>query len=499
MTRTFASRELVCLLLSGLAILAGCGGAEPPPQPPPQPPAPPPVVVAEPPQPALATLTGARMMIRSSLNDGFCVDDNGGGTKDGNQIFIWACAQGQPGGQAWSFGPAPGGANVITGLAGKCLSIKAEATDKGVTELSTCDGGPRQLFKHYADGRFHDGVSNKCLTATSAAKGAPIILEACNPASAGQVWSLVEAPPAPPPAAKRIEITADRVRLNEEILFKTGSHEIDPKSEEFVAYIAFILKEHQGLDFVEVAGHADKRGGDATNVPLTQKRADEVVKHLAAQGVDPVRLRGIGYGSYCPIDAADNDAAYAKNRRVEFRILRLEGRDLATRWDGCDEAKKHGMKPVPIPKTAPKTKVRSGKIVILRKGDQLLFADEVRFEPGSAALHPASTPVLESLRTFLDKDKTVTKIRVEGHTDSAQNTPELMALSKDRSKAVAEWLVNHGIAPGRILPVGCGSSRPIKNAEGQVDHKKTKRTEVHIVEERGKPLGTPVPADCAVD
>jgi outer membrane protein OmpA-like peptidoglycan-associated protein len=308
-------------------------------------------------------------------------------------------------------------------------------------------------------------------------------------------------PPPPPPVVvvERIVVEDDRVRLNEEILFKTGSAEMDPKSEEFVGFIAMMLNEHIGLDYIEVAGHADKRGGDAENLKLTQKRAEEVVKHLIADGVNPLRLRGVGYSSYCPIDPADNDAAYAKNRRVEFRILRRDGRDLNAKWDGCDEALKHALKPIPIPKTAPKTKIVWRKGKIKRHGVQLAFPDEVRFDPNSAKLSAGSEGPLEELRAFLAADKVITKIRIEGHTDSPTNTPEMVALSKRRSKAVAEWLVNKGIAPEKILPVGCGSNRPIKTG-GQVDHAKSKRTEAYVIEEKGKPLGAaPVPSDCSVD
>jgi outer membrane protein OmpA-like peptidoglycan-associated protein len=294
------------------------------------------------------------MVIHPAGGDGFCVDDNGSGVKDGNLVFLWACHGHNN--QHWTFLPGPDGTDWITGLGGKCLDVKADASDKGATDLFTCTAAPNQLFKHYADGRIHDGT-DKCLTATAAAKGAPIILTPCDPGNASQVWTVEPAPPPPPPNPGRVELADDRLRLHEEIMFKTGSHEIDPVSEDLVLQIAAIIKDHPGLDFIEVAGHADKRGDNATNVTLTQQRAEEVVKQLAAFGVDPYRLRGVGYSSYCPIDPADNDAAYAKNRRVEFRILRRQGKDLGAKWDGCDEAKKHGMKPLPIPKTAPKTKV----------------------------------------------------------------------------------------------------------------------------------------------
>jgi outer membrane protein OmpA-like peptidoglycan-associated protein len=309
-------------------------------------------------------------------------------------------------------------------------------------------------------------------------------------------------PPPPPPVVKveRIVLEDGRFKLNEEILFKTGSAEIDEKSHDFLNYVAFILKEHHKVDFIEIAGHADKRGGEQLNVPLTQKRAESVMAYILGRDLDPHRFRAVGYGAYCPIDPADNEAAYAKNRRVEFRILRDHGVDTKWKWDGCDEALKHGMKPLPIPKDAPRSKPRkSGKLVIIRKGFELIFPDEVHFEPGSATLHADAGPVLESLKLFLEKDKGVEKIRIEGHTDSFQNTPDMVALSKARSKAVAEWLANHGIAPTRLLPVGCGSSRPIKTKDGKVDHARTKRTEAHVIVEKGKPLGNPVPGDCSAD
>jgi outer membrane protein OmpA-like peptidoglycan-associated protein len=347
------SRHVTGAVLVGLALIAGCAPEQPAVAPPP--PGTPPPAPPVPAGPAIATLKGSPMVIHPAGAAGFCVDDNGGGWKDGNQVFLWACHGHNN--QHWTFLPAPDGGDWITGVGGKCLNVRADASDKGATELYTCSAAPSQQFKHYADGRIHDGASDKCLTATSAAKGAAIILTPCDAANPAQMWTVEAAPPPPPPNPGRVEVADDRLKLHEEIMFKTGSHEIDPVSEDLVIQIAAIIKDHPGLDFIEVAGHADKRGDNATNLTLTQQRAEEVVKQLALNGVDPTRLRGVGYSSYCPLDPADNDAAYAKNRRVELRILRRQGKDLAVKWDGCDEAKKHGLKPLPIPKTAPKTKV----------------------------------------------------------------------------------------------------------------------------------------------
>jgi outer membrane protein OmpA-like peptidoglycan-associated protein len=109
---------------------------------------------------------------------------------------------------------------------------------------------------------------------------------------------------------------------------------------------------------------------------------------------------------------------------------------------------------------------------------------------------PATEPALEALRAFLDKNKGITKVRVEGHTDPPDG-PDMVALSKARSKKVAEWLVNHGIDGSRIIPVGCGGAYPVmKGAE--VDEARSRRTEAHVIEEGGKPVAPPN-RNCALD
>ena len=55
---------------------------------------------------------------------------------------------------------------------------------------------------------------------------------------------------------------------------------------------------------------------------LSDRRAHAVQKYLEDKGVDPKRLSAQGYGETQPIDRAHNEAAWAKNRRVAFLILK---------------------------------------------------------------------------------------------------------------------------------------------------------------------------------
>jgi len=155
-----------------------------------------------------------------------------------------------------------------------------------------------------------------------------------------------------PDEAPRVVVTKTEVKITEKILFAFGKSTIDAKSEGLIGDIAKVVNEHPEVGFIEVAGHADKVGDDASNVRLTKKRAQAVVEALIKLGVDKNRMRAEGYGRYCPIDPGDSEEAREKNRRVEFKIMRLEGKDTGIEL-GCADALAKGIKPAGVPATAP--------------------------------------------------------------------------------------------------------------------------------------------------
>jgi OmpA-OmpF porin, OOP family len=100
------------------------------------------------------------------------------------------------------------------------------------------------------------------------------------------------------------------------ITFHTGSAELTDESVAVMRQVAAALQSDRlaGFAFV-VEGHADPRGGDAINLPLSQSRAEAVVKHLVEQhGVLPQRLQPVGRGSAELYDPARPEAP--QNRRV---------------------------------------------------------------------------------------------------------------------------------------------------------------------------------------
>jgi peptidoglycan-associated lipoprotein len=67
-----------------------------------------------------------------------------------------------------------------------------------------------------------------------------------------------------------------------------------------------------------VEGHTDERGGREYNLSLGQKRAEAVVRALTLAGATDGQLEPTSFGKERPAVSGSDEAAYAKNRRVEL-------------------------------------------------------------------------------------------------------------------------------------------------------------------------------------
>ena len=101
------------------------------------------------------------------------------------------------------------------------------------------------------------------------------------------------------------------------ILFETGKATLKSESMAEIQKVADYMKKNPSVRF-EVQGHTDNQGSDAINDPLSQQRAEAVVKALESLGCDPFNMRAVGKGSHEPVASNATDEGRAKNRRVEF-------------------------------------------------------------------------------------------------------------------------------------------------------------------------------------
>jgi chemotaxis protein MotB len=124
-----------------------------------------------------------------------------------------------------------------------------------------------------------------------------------------------------------IERLRDGLRLNvsDDILFASGSAELDQIGRDVLVKVAGRLKELG--DFIEVRGHTDDlriRGGLAKRFPsnweLAAARAARVVRLLEQEGVPGDRLAAVSLGPNDPIAANDSPENRARNRRIEIRL-----------------------------------------------------------------------------------------------------------------------------------------------------------------------------------
>ncbi len=118
----------------------------------------------------------------------------------------------------------------------------------------------------------------------------------------------------------RVIYKEGKIQIIENVQFRTGSAQIDPKSYSILNQVALTLKANPDIKKVRVEGHTDETGQRELNIRLSKARANAVQQYLISKGVSPDRLRAEGYGPDRPIAEGKDAASRAKNRRVEFVI-----------------------------------------------------------------------------------------------------------------------------------------------------------------------------------
>ena len=178
-------------------------------------------------------------------------------------------------------------------------ALKIYVNNKRVINIPNCKSAVRMKI-HQADwGGFHG--NKNYMTNFRYAKGAMELYE-----QKVTDMSAVE---------KAIAETGKFVTNN--ILFETAKATLKPESMEEIQKVADYMKKNPTARF-EVQGHTDNQGSDKINDPLSQQRAEAVVKALEGLGCDPFNMRAVGKGSHEPVADNATEDGRAKNRRVEF-------------------------------------------------------------------------------------------------------------------------------------------------------------------------------------
>lgn len=103
------------------------------------------------------------------------------------------------------------------------------------------------------------------------------------------------------------------------LTFETGAATLKPESQEQLKNIAEILKAYPAVN-IKLGGYTDNTGNAASNLKLSQDRANSVRAELEKLGVDKGRLEAEGYGQEHPVASNDTEEGRAQNRRISIRV-----------------------------------------------------------------------------------------------------------------------------------------------------------------------------------
>jgi len=127
-----------------------------------------------------------------------------------------------------------------------------------------------------------------------------------------------------------ITVVGDRFVFQSEVLFGAGEGDVGPGGFAALQVVADALLELESqipadIPWVlRIDGHTDRRPISTVRFPsnweLSAARAISVAEFMVEQGVPPHRLVAAGFGEFQPIDSADTEEAYRRNRRIEFKL-----------------------------------------------------------------------------------------------------------------------------------------------------------------------------------
>ena len=142
------------------------------------------------------------------------------------------------------------------------------------------------------------------------------------PARVVQAPVVKEKPEAPPVIKEEpLEDQARKAGALENIYFDFDKYNLRPEAVQKLDKTADWLSKKPGVK-IRIEGHCDERGTNEYNLALGDRRANSAKKYLADLGISVDRLSTISYGEERSADPGHNEAAWAKNRRDEFKLVK---------------------------------------------------------------------------------------------------------------------------------------------------------------------------------
>jgi outer membrane protein OmpA-like peptidoglycan-associated protein len=176
--------------------------------------------------------------------------------------------------------------------------------------------------------------------------------------------------------------------------------------------------------------------------------------------VDPEDKDGFEDDDGCPDDDNDQDGLADS---IDPCPVEAEDRDGVEDEDGCPDADKDTYQNVVVTE------------------ERIEIKQTVHFDTGRATIKRVSFPLLDEVAQAL-ADHPKIRVRVEGHTDSQGQDAYNLRLSRDRARAVREYLEGRGVDGSRMTSDGYGETRPISDNRTAAGRAQNRRVEFLITD-----------------
>lgn len=138
----------------------------------------------------------------------------------------------------------------------------------------------------------------------------------------------------------------------------------------------------------------------------------------------------------------------------------------------------------PPPPPPPKEEPPPPPPKAVMKEDKIEVSETIEFETDSDQLKDNSTSILDEVIGILKGHAELTKIQIEGNTDTQGTKAHNQKLSEQRADAVKKYLVDHGIDAKRLTTKGFGQDHPIADNGTEEGRHQNRRVDFKIVEKK---------------
>ena len=155
-----------------------------------------------------------------------------------------------------------------------------------------------------------------CGSCAAKRKGVPVSAETVTPAPTGE-----EQAPSPDIIDSELEALMKEAQAEGALMpiyFDYDKSNLKPEAKKNLDKTAAWLSKKPTVN-IRIEGNCDERGTNEYNMVLGERRANSAKEYLVKLGVSADRLETISWGEEKPLDPGYSEAAYAKNRRDDFK------------------------------------------------------------------------------------------------------------------------------------------------------------------------------------